>query len=89
MQMMFGAGMLIMTLLALAVIAVPVILIIAAAGGGLAWLNNARPWTKPGAVPVSQGQQVVTVGGQRCPSCGRAVRSDWRNCPYCGASLNS
>jgi len=22
-----------------------------------------------------------------CPSCGRAVQVDWRNCPYCGTPL--
>lgn len=22
-----------------------------------------------------------------CPSCGRGVQSDWKNCPYCGALL--
>lgn len=22
-----------------------------------------------------------------CPSCGRAVQADWRNCPHCGAAL--
>jgi len=27
--------------------------------------------------------------GQTCPSCGRGVQSDWRNCPYCGAALTA
>ncbi|MBI3910735.1 MAG: zinc ribbon domain-containing protein [Armatimonadetes bacterium] len=22
-----------------------------------------------------------------CPSCGRGVQADWRNCPHCGAAL--
>jgi zinc ribbon protein len=22
-----------------------------------------------------------------CPSCGRGVQADWRNCPYCGTAL--
>ena len=22
-----------------------------------------------------------------CPSCGKAIQSDWKNCPYCGAAL--
>ncbi|MBU4224960.1 MAG: zinc ribbon domain-containing protein, partial [Chloroflexi bacterium] len=36
---------------------------------------------------------VRTIGGginpraHPCPSCGRGVQSDWRNCPYCGAPL--
>ncbi len=23
-----------------------------------------------------------------CPDCGHGVQPDWRNCPYCGTSLN-
>src|SRR6266508_374035 len=23
---------------------------------------------------------------QNCPSCGRGVQADWKNCPYCGVS---
>lgn len=23
-----------------------------------------------------------------CPSCGRGVQADWRNCPHCGAALS-
>ncbi len=26
--------------------------------------------------------------GRTCPSCGRGVQSDWRNCPHCGTSLS-
>ena len=26
---------------------------------------------------------------QACPSCGRGIQSDWKNCPYCGAALGS
>jgi len=36
---------------------------------------------------------VRTIGGgtgpagptHACPSCGRGVQADWKNCPYCGA----
>jgi len=37
---------------------------------------------------------VRNVGGgtnsptHTCPSCGRNVQTDWRNCPYCGTSLS-
>jgi len=27
------------------------------------------------------------VPGHTCPSCGRDVQTNWRNCPYCGHSL--
>ena len=38
---------------------------------------------------------VRTIGGgtntatstHACPSCGRGVQTDWKNCPYCGAAL--
>ena len=26
---------------------------------------------------------------QVCPSCGRSVQNDWKNCPYCGTPLGS
>ncbi len=25
--------------------------------------------------------------GNTCPSCGRGIQTDWRNCPYCGTPL--
>jgi len=25
--------------------------------------------------------------GHACPSCGRTVQTDWRNCPHCGTQL--
>lgn len=28
-----------------------------------------------------------TVPSRACPSCGRGVQPDWRNCPHCGATL--
>ncbi len=27
------------------------------------------------------------ASGHTCPSCGRGVQTDWKNCPYCGAML--
>ncbi len=27
------------------------------------------------------------VPAHLCPSCGRSVQTDWRNCPYCGTPL--
>ncbi len=31
----------------------------------------------------------ATLGSpaRACPSCGRGVQADWRNCPHCGAAL--
>ena len=31
----------------------------------------------------------ATLGSpaRACPSCGRVVQADWRNCPHCGAAL--
>ncbi|MCK6582506.1 MAG: zinc ribbon domain-containing protein [Anaerolineales bacterium] len=37
---------------------------------------------------------VRSIGGNNlagtlhsCPSCGRGVQTDWKNCPYCGTAL--
>lgn len=41
---------------------------------GIAWLVRAIGGGDNPAAP-----------GQTCPSCGRGVLGDWKNCPYCGA----
>jgi uncharacterized membrane protein len=43
---------------------------------GIVWLVRA----------IGSGNQSAPVN-QACPSCGREVRSDWRNCPHCGTQL--
>ncbi len=43
---------------------------------GIAWLMKERGGSTPPA-PTST-----------CPSCGRGMQPDWKNCPYCGASLS-
>ncbi len=45
-------------------------------GLGIAWLVQ------------SLGQGNPPAQTSTCPSCGRAVRSDWKNCPYCGSALS-
>ena len=36
---------------------------------------------------VGSGSGNPSSVARTCPSCGRAVQLDWRNCPHCGASL--
>jgi hypothetical protein len=43
---------------------------------GVVWLARA----------VGGGGNPV-VPGRSCPTCGRSVQTDWRNCPYCGTGL--
>jgi zinc-ribbon domain len=43
---------------------------------GVVWLVRAVGSGKQSALP-----------GQACPSCGRTVQTDWRNCPHCGTQL--
>jgi hypothetical protein len=50
--------------------------VIALAVGGIVWLVR----------ELSGGSLAVAKSG--CPSCGRDVRADWLNCPFCGQSLN-
>lgn len=43
---------------------------------GIAWLVRA----------VGNGANLA-ASTHLCPSCGRGVQSDWKNCPHCGAVL--
>ena len=45
---------------------------------GIAWLVRSLG---NGNNPVAQARS--------CPSCGRGVQADWKNCPYCGTSLTT
>jgi uncharacterized membrane protein len=64
------------------------------------WLGMAFMWLIPiglivlTALGVTYLVRAVGSGSgnppalaRTCPSCGRAVQLDWRNCPHCGASL--
>ncbi len=33
------------------------------------------------------GGNIPPAPAHPCPSCGRGVQADWKNCPYCGAAL--
>lgn len=46
---------------------------------GVAWLLRA----------IGGGAANPPAPARSCPSCGRGAQADWRNCPYCGASLTS
>jgi hypothetical protein len=71
-------------------------------GWGLApfgWIGMIFMWLIPIGFIVLTVLGVVwlvrAVGGgatlgspaRPCPSCGRGVQADWRNCPHCGAAL--
>jgi len=46
---------------------------------GVVWLIKA----------VAQpGSQTPAAPGRTCPNCGRPAQADWKNCPYCGTTLN-
>jgi len=62
------------------------------------WIGMIFMWLIPVAFVVLAVLGIVwlarNVGGgtnsptHACPSCGRNVQTDWRNCPYCGTSLS-
>ncbi len=81
--MMFGGGMFLVSLLVLAVIAVPVIILIVAAGGRLALFNNRQV----AAQPTSPGPHTPAFSSKRCPNCGQLLQADWRVCPYDGTEV--
>ena len=80
--MMFGGGMFLVSLLVLAVIAVPVIILIVA-GGRLALFNNRQV----AAQPSSPGPHTPAFSSKRCPNCGQLLQADWRVCPYDGTEV--
>lgn len=43
---------------------------------GIAWVVKA----------VGGGNNPIAPA-QTCPSCGRGIQADWKNCPYCGTAL--
>ncbi len=43
---------------------------------GIVWLVRAVSGNFPAPAAAST-----------CPNCGKAVQSDWQNCPYCGTAL--
>jgi len=45
---------------------------------GIAWLVKA----------IGSGN-IPPAPAKTCPSCGRGVQADWRNCPHCGTALTS
>ncbi len=82
--MMMGVGLLFMLVIALIVIGIPVLLATLIAGGGLATLF--KPQNRQADSDHSLSVQKPTVD-HKCPSCRRAVRTDWNICPSCGAAL--
>src|SRR5512135_2624397 len=34
-----------------------------------------------------RGSTTTNVSNGFCPNCGKAVQSDWQNCPHCGTAL--
>ncbi|MFB0538328.1 MAG: zinc ribbon domain-containing protein [Anaerolineae bacterium] len=81
--MMFGGGMFLISLLVLAVIAVPVIILIVAASGGLALFNNRPALTQS----HSPGPHTPAFSSKLCPNCGQPLQADWRVCPYDGTEV--
>jgi len=43
---------------------------------GIAWV-----------VKAISGGNIPPAPAHPCPSCGRGTQADWKNCPYCGATL--
>ena len=81
--MMFGGGMFLIGLLVLAVIAVPVVILIVAAGGRLALFGNRPVVVSPGG----PGPHTPAFSSKHCPTCGQPLQADWRVCPYDGTEV--
>jgi len=65
--------------------------------GPFGWIGMAFMWLIPvgflALTVLGIAWVVKAIGGgtnpvaSPCPSCGRGIQADWRNCPYCGVSL--
>ncbi len=95
--MMLGGGLMmgIGLLMLLAVIGIPVLLVVALAGGTAGFLNRrSQPpvfYKQPvnmNANPVVQPDQSTGGSSRSCSHCGAALQADWSHCPQCGAPVS-
>ncbi len=96
-MMMFGGGlmMVIGLLFLLLLIGIPVLLVIALAGGTAGFLQKrsreAHVATKPMFATSNPMVQSTTTGGtpaRYCSHCGAGLQADWTHCPQCGAPIS-
>ena len=62
-------------------------LLVAGAIASIVGLSRPRNPAPPAA--QNPPEVSVTSPAQNCPSCGKAVQSNWVACPHCGTSLKS
>ena len=87
--MMMGAGLLFMLLIPLVLIGVPLLVVVLAAGGGLAALLKSLSGgaQSPAANAPTPPASATATPARACPICGREARPGWNVCPTCGAAL--
>ncbi len=72
-------GMIFMWLIPLAFLALLV--------AGIVWLVRAIGGQGSAYPQSSLRQAQDTAATATCPACGQPIRSNWRNCPFCGETL--
>lgn len=96
-MMMFGSGlmMVIGLLFLLLLIGIPILLVIALAGGTAGFLQQrnreADVATKPMYATSNKIAQSTTSGAiaaRYCSHCGAGLLADWSHCPQCGAPIS-
>jgi hypothetical protein len=95
--MMLGGGLMIVfgLLFLLLIIAIPVVLVIALAGGKAGLLNKQNEATpvyqQPGnstSNPVVRTDLTAPVYPRYCAHCGAGLQEGWTHCPQCGAPIS-
>lgn len=81
--MMMGGGFVFMFAASLLMFGLFALVLIAATGGGVAWLRNigVQP---PTAQP---GYPAPLFSSKYCPACHRPLQADWQVCPYDGTKV--
>ncbi len=89
--LMMGAGLLFLLL----IIGIPILLVVALAGGGFGiFQKQNQPVSVPQSpantmqIQAAQTSQPSTAPSRYCSHCGAGLQGDWTHCPQCGAPIN-
>ncbi len=95
--MMLGGGLMmgLGTLVLLAIIAIPIVLVFAVTGGATSIMQRRREppavYEQPVNTTSNQAVRPEPTGAasaRNCAHCGAGLQADWTHCPQCGAPVS-
>ncbi len=96
-MMMFGGGLMMVfgLLFLLLLIGIPILLVIALAGGTAGFLQRRNRETDVAtrlmvatSNPIVQSTTTGATSARYCSHCGAGLQADWSHCPQCGAPIS-